>query len=77
MGLQSGMNHGGDIFNAAERHAFFRRQLQLPANALLGEERGPAALPAVGLHKRCQFIIKIQTELQLLTPLMQRGQLLA
>jgi hypothetical protein len=54
----------------------FGGELQLPADALFGKERGPATLPGVGLGSG-KVVIKIQTKLRLIAPLMQMGDLLA
>lgn len=67
------LNNGIDI---AEMQSFLCRQLKLPADALLGKECRPAALPGVGLGSRGKVIIKIEPKLRLIAPLMQMRDLL-
>ena len=75
--LQAQIHPIDDVVDIAEGHAFLRRQLQLPADALLGEEFRPAALPGVGLRGGGQIAVEVETELRLLAPLVQMRQLLA
>ena len=57
----------------AKVQSLLRRELQLPADTLLGKKNRPATLPGVGLRRGGKIVIKIQTELRLIAPLMQVG----
>ena len=59
--------------NITKLQPFFCRQLQLPADTLLGKKNRPATLPGVGLRRGGKIVIKIQTELRLIAPLMEVG----
>jgi hypothetical protein len=66
-----------DAVDIAKVQPFFGSQLQLPADTLFGKESRPATLPGVGLRRGGKIVIKIQTKLRLIAPLMQMGNMLA
>lgn len=71
------LNNINKAIDIAKMQAFLGGELELPADALFGKERGPATLPGVRLGSRGKVIVKIQTKLRLIAPLMQMGDLLA
>ncbi len=60
-----------DSINVAKFQPFLSGQLKLPANALLGKKRRPAALPGVGLRGGGEIVVEIETKLRLVAPLME------
>ncbi|VTP61949.1 Uncharacterised protein [Serratia rubidaea] len=77
MVLQTQVDNIHQLIDIAEGHAFLRRQLQLPADALFGEEFRPAALPGIGLRRGGQMVVKVEAELRLFAPAVQMRQLLS
>jgi hypothetical protein len=71
VGCQTLLNVLDDGINIAKFQPFLGGQLKLPANALLGKKRRPAPLPGIGLWRGREIVVKIETKLRLVAPLMQ------
>lgn len=76
VGCQTLLNVLDNRINIAKFQPFLGGQLKLPADALLGKKCRPAALLGVGLWRGGEVVVKIETKLRLVTPLMQARELL-
>ena len=70
VGCQTLLNVFDDGIDIAKLQTFLRSQFQLPANALLSKECRPASLPGIGLWGGGEVVVKIETKLRLVAPLM-------
>ncbi|STQ12503.1 Uncharacterised protein [Enterobacter cloacae] len=60
-----------DSINVAKFEAFLGGEFKLPADTLLGKKGRPAALPGIRLWCGGEIVIKVETKLRLVAPLMQ------
>ena len=70
MTTQPLLNNINKMIDITKMQAFLGGEFQLPADALFGKESGPATLPGVRLGGGGEVVVKIQTKLRLVAPLM-------